>query len=341
MAEQKFKDMFKSAENVTLKHMKLNEANAGAVWRNLKLTKIISLDVSHNEFKTLHIDEGFKTLCLFEGFRNLVVLNLSNNPIDHVHPNAFCGLSSLVHLNMSNTGISKDHHFRCVRNLPSVKNLDLSNHLVYDMSLTRFAKTVGTPLNKLEHLDIRPLNCPKMQAISANDAKIIEKYYPCLKTYNGLIITKPKIHKRNTSTETVKHRTVVNQSTFFRNINNKLDLKMREMVVSTPIKKDNKFDNVSDKENISTDRIVFNDRNSACISPRKEKQENACTPNKSIDFSDMSAHDQKNICTLREFFNKKIAVYKAGSLFTFRKCDQPDESKVILPSMIDKKLNFN
>lgn len=342
MSELKFKETFKSCENITLKHTKLNESNVGRVWKNLKLSKIVTLDLSSNEFKTLHVEEGFKTFCLFEGFKSLIVLNISHNPIDSIHPNVFAGLVSLVHLNLSNTDIGKDHHFRCIKNLPTLKHLDVSGHQVYDLSLVRFAKTIGVALLHLTYLDIRSLNSPKSNQLSHTELKVIEKQFPKLTTYNGVDIKKAKNVKRESSIETIKNRTSVNNSVFFKEINNKLEQNMKEIVIPGFSNKENCGSNNLSQETKYVDKHIYNNQNISCFSPHKEKTERNKSMNKSVDFADINDNCKgEQFSSLHEYLYKRKGCDKNVSQFTFKKSDKPDKSKgKYLADLIDRKLTF-
>lgn len=342
MSEQKFKETFQNAENISIKNAKLDETAVGRIWRNLRLSKIITLDLSHNEFKSLHISEGFKTLCLFEGFKNLLVLNLSHNPIENIHPNVFAGLSSLVHLNLSHTHINKDHYFRCIKNLPNLKHLDISGHQVFDMGLVRFSKTVGISFSQLTDLDIRPLNSSKPVQLSQAERMIIEKQFPMLKTFNGVSVKKTKVTKRENSTETVKNRISVNSSIFFKQLNSKLEQSKKELLNGSFNDKENKGSIVSLREPSTADKHIMISQNDSCLTPMKDRVERDRSVNKSADLSDMSDIDvDRQFNSLHEYMVKRKGVEKNLSQFTFKKSDDPEKSKPrYIAEMIDKKLKF-
>lgn len=342
MSELKFKESFRTCENITLKQVKLNENNVGLVWNNLKISKIITLDLSKNEFRSLHIDEGAKTMSIFEGFKNLIVLNLSQNPIENLHPNVFANLGKLVHLNLSYTNISKDHYFRCIKNLINLSHLDISGHKVHELTLTRFTKTIGAKFNNLVYLDIRPFNCPKTTKLTPNEWRIIEKHFPNLVTFNGIELKKIKDKTREKSTETVKNYTPVNHSVFFKEINNKIEQNIKELVVKDVDNKEKRGSNISFHDTKPDARTAFYGQSNSCFSPYKRLQKRDRSLNKSADYCDIDTTDLKDqYGSLHEFLNRRKVIDRNISQFTFKKCDQPDKiSGKYIADMIDKKLNF-
>jgi hypothetical protein len=182
------------SDEVLLVNAKISEHNIVNSWLKLKITTIRKLDLSFNYFTRLYKEMGSKVVCFFDGFSSLEELNLSNNPIEFVHPTNFQTNPRLKILIMENSNINKDLNFRFLKNLKSLEHLSIKGHKVHSLTPAHFYKIV--PKESFPHLrslDIRSMgsltHCP-----SSKDRELMVKTFPALEQFNGRTILSSPQH---------------------------------------------------------------------------------------------------------------------------------------------------
>ena len=175
-------------KDICLKNSPMNEDNIDELWDLVRITQIETLDLSYNNFGRLYKEVGNKVFCLFDGLKNLKRLDLSHNKISLTHPNILNTMPRLIHLNLSENAFSNERHLRFIRNLKTLKELDISGHQMFTMSIASFVKILGGGLPELVTLDIRASKT-KSEITGTNKKnllkKLLKKYFPKLKKYNG------------------------------------------------------------------------------------------------------------------------------------------------------------
>ena len=128
--------------DVLLANAKLSEKTITDAWLRLKITNVRKLDLSSNYLAKLYKEVGSRVICLFEGFTNLEELNLSNNPLEHIHPHNFHSTPALRVLLLENSSLGKDLNLRFLKNLRALQHLSLKGHRIHSLTHANFSKLV-------------------------------------------------------------------------------------------------------------------------------------------------------------------------------------------------------
>jgi hypothetical protein len=170
---------------VVLVNAKISEHNIIDSWTKLKISRIVKLDLSFNYFTKLYKERGSKIVCFFDGFSHLEELNLSNNPIELIHPNNFSTTPNLRVLLMENTNISKEMNLRFLKNFKRLEILSLKGHKIHTLTTAHFCKMFGKPnATQMRILDVRSMSS-LIHLPGQKDKESALKIFINLESFNG------------------------------------------------------------------------------------------------------------------------------------------------------------
>ena len=289
------KNLYKEEEIIELKKSKLNEKIIlKNIWPKIYMQNIKYLDLSSNKIKNIFFFINNKAFCIFEGFESLEYLDLSKNPIKETHAKNFGSLKNLKTLKLTNTEISKEHYFRCIKKLDILENLTLKYHKVFKLTLKGLTKQIGKKLS-LTSLDWRFIN-EKQNLLLQKENKIIITYFPNIKTYNGKSISSliKKSNQLKVEKKYLKNRRTPNlmsRKSIFNKFQKNLQKTPQVKKTFFKSKKRNEERSIS---NISRSDIKLYDSDDSFLGKKSN-----IDFNQSFDFKDRSS-DKK---TMRNFIN--------------------------------------
>jgi hypothetical protein len=171
--------------DILMVNAKISEHNIIDSWTKLKISRIVKLDLSFNYFTRLYKEKGNKVVCFFDGFTLLEELNLSNNPIELIHPTNFSSTPNLRVLLMENTSISKEMNLRFIKNLKRLETLSFKGHKIHSMTSAHFAKMfVKATAVHMKALDIRSMSSLN-QLLAQKEKEAVLKVFVNLESFNG------------------------------------------------------------------------------------------------------------------------------------------------------------
>ena len=171
---------------LNLRGHKLDESKTSAICARLNPHLITSLDLSNNLLRVLHTERGPHFHCLFEGFTRLEQLDLSGNPIEHIHSRSMQSLRALRSLTARNCELSKECSFRFLKNLPALEHLDISQHRAHELRPATLLARLGRTFPALESIDLRPIGWQRGRGLTPGEVEILRKHCPALRLVNTI-----------------------------------------------------------------------------------------------------------------------------------------------------------
>ncbi|KAF7230868.1 toll-like receptor 5 [Nothobranchius furzeri] len=175
------KMFFKAIEGTKISHLKLSgHVGKGFSFSNLpdpdsttfeglRNSSVLSLDLSRNNIFALHPG-------VFSPLTEITAINLSHNPVNHIHKKAFQGLEgSLKMLNLSHNLLGEIHAYT-FDSLTNLQVLDLSHNHIGILAFGAFhglpnLKSLHLTDNSLQHLH-RPATLPSLDRLMLNGNKL-------------------------------------------------------------------------------------------------------------------------------------------------------------------------